>query len=108
MSEAVQCYFLPSTHDAPNSRLPVLHYQNVLPFPRIESIAREFLTTHEWEHRVSLSGRAELSRAPLTVLLNQGTWGHISIRHFHPNTHECYGELLPVNIELFTAMAGRS
>lgn len=21
----------------------------------------------------------------------QGTWGHIDIRHFHPNSHECYG-----------------
>lgn len=23
----------------------------------------------------------------------QGTWGHIPIRHFHPHTHECYGEM---------------
>lgn len=22
---------------------------------------------------------------------DQGTWGHIDIRHFHPNSHECYG-----------------
>ncbi|KAL2209902.1 hypothetical protein CC79DRAFT_1354735 [Sarocladium strictum] len=71
MSEAVHCYFLPATQDAPNSRLPVLHYQDVLPLPLSEQSAKVFLTQHEWEHR--------------------GTWGHIAIRHFHPNTHECYG-----------------
>lgn len=52
MSEAVHCYFLPPTRDAPNSRLPVLHYQDVLPFPRDEESAKVFLTAHEWEHRV--------------------------------------------------------
>lgn len=32
------------------------------------------------------------SRKSLRRLISaQGTWGHIDIRHFHPNSHECYG-----------------
>lgn len=27
----------------------------------------------------------------LLELETKGTWGHIGIRHFHPNSHECYG-----------------
>lgn len=27
--------------------------------------------------------------------IHQGTWGAITTRHFHPNTHECYGLYLP-------------
>lgn len=30
-------------------------------------------------------------RPPRKLTLAQGTWGHIDIRHFHPNSHECYG-----------------
>ncbi|KAH6962835.1 hypothetical protein DER45DRAFT_551930 [Fusarium avenaceum] len=71
MGSSVECYLLPPTEDAPNSRLPILVYRNVLPYPRTEETATEFLTTHRWEKR--------------------GTWGHIGIRHFHPNSHECYG-----------------
>ncbi|KAF5528644.1 Uncharacterized protein CGCA056_v000124 [Colletotrichum aenigma] len=68
---AVQCYFLSPNEDAPNSRLPVLHYRDVLPEPRDEASVTDFLTRNRWEKR--------------------GTWGHIGIRHFHPNSHECYG-----------------
>jgi hypothetical protein len=50
---AVQCYFLGPTADAPNSRLPVLHYRNVLPLPLSEESVTEFLTQHAWEKRVS-------------------------------------------------------
>lgn len=64
-------YFVPSTSDAPNNRLPILHYQGVLPEPLNEDTATEFLSSNKWEKR--------------------GTWGHIGIRHFHPNSHECYG-----------------
>ncbi|KAH7173166.1 uncharacterized protein B0J16DRAFT_418523 [Fusarium flagelliforme] len=71
MGSSVECYLLPPTADAPNSRLPILVYRNVLPLPRTEETATQFLTTHRWEKR--------------------GSWGHIGIRHFHPNSHECYG-----------------
>ncbi|KAL2276180.1 hypothetical protein FJTKL_01342 [Diaporthe vaccinii] len=70
MDQIVNCH-LPATADAPNNRLPVLHYRNVLPSPVSEDSTIKFLTANEWEHR--------------------GTWGHIDIRHFHPKSHECYG-----------------
>ncbi|KAK1477621.1 hypothetical protein CTAM01_15139 [Colletotrichum tamarilloi] len=70
-SMEVECYLLSSNPDAPNSPLPVIHYRNVLPEPRNEESVTEFLTRNRWEKR--------------------GTWGHIPIRHFHPNSHECYG-----------------
>lgn len=56
MAQIVKCYFLPATADAPNSRLPVLHYRNVLPSPLCEASAVQFLTKNEWEHRVSRHG----------------------------------------------------
>lgn len=52
MGSSVECYLLPPTEDAPNSRLPILVYRNVLPHPRTEETATEFLTTHRWERRV--------------------------------------------------------
>ncbi|KAH8896208.1 hypothetical protein GQ53DRAFT_680844, partial [Thozetella sp. PMI_491] len=71
MVATVQCYFLRPALDAPNNRLPILHYRDVLPKPHSEESTTEFLTSNKWEKR--------------------GTWGHIGIRHFHPNSHECYG-----------------
>ncbi|KAF5563452.1 cupin domain-containing protein [Fusarium napiforme] len=71
MSLSVECYLVPRTEDAPNNRLPILVYRDVLPYPRTEETVTRFLTAHRWEKR--------------------GTWGHIAIRHFHPNSHECYG-----------------
>ncbi|KAJ4855288.1 cupin domain-containing protein [Trichoderma breve] len=71
MSLSVECYLLGPTNDAPNSRLPVIHYRNVLPQPQTEETTTQFLTRTGWEKR--------------------GTWGHIGEPHFHPNTHECYG-----------------
>ncbi|KAH7009860.1 hypothetical protein EDB80DRAFT_891995 [Ilyonectria destructans] len=71
MAQTVQCYFLSGSPDVPNNRLPVLHYRGVLPEPYTEETATQFLTSNKWEKR--------------------GTWGHIGIRHFHPNSHECYG-----------------
>jgi hypothetical protein len=56
---------------APNSELPVLVYRDVLPLPLTETTATTFLEGHGWERR--------------------GVWGHIAVRHFHPNSHECYG-----------------
>ncbi|KAH6692482.1 cupin domain protein [Plectosphaerella plurivora] len=70
-AQSVNCHLLAPTADAPNNRLPVLHYRGVLPWPLSEASVVEFLTANKWEHR--------------------GTWGHIDLRHFHPNSHECYG-----------------
>ncbi|KAJ6098914.1 hypothetical protein N7467_000449 [Penicillium canescens] len=64
-------YYLQPTAHSPNSTLPVIHYRAVLPSPRTEECVTEFLTAGKWEKR--------------------GTWGPINIRHFHPNSHECYG-----------------
>ncbi|KAG8406566.1 hypothetical protein J3459_018651 [Metarhizium acridum] len=71
MAQSVQCYYLPPNSDVPNSPLPVLHYRGVLPSDATEDMVTKFLTANTWEKR--------------------GAWGHIGIRHFHPNTHECYG-----------------
>ncbi|KAK9446215.1 Cupin domain protein [Metarhizium brunneum] len=71
MAQSVQCYYLSPNSDAPNNPLPVLHYRGVLPLEATEDMATKFLTANTWEKR--------------------GAWGHIGIRHFHPNTHECYG-----------------
>ncbi|KIM93785.1 hypothetical protein OIDMADRAFT_61419 [Oidiodendron maius Zn] len=64
-------YHLKPTPHVPNSDLPVLVYRNVLPKPYEEDSASHFLEANNWEKR--------------------GTWGTIKIRHFHPNSHECYG-----------------
>lgn len=53
MAQTVECYFLPPNEDAPNSRLPVLHYRNVLPTPNCEDVTTKFLTSNRWEKRVS-------------------------------------------------------
>ncbi|KAL4799462.1 hypothetical protein BDV19DRAFT_400729 [Aspergillus venezuelensis] len=70
---SIQTYFLGPTSHAPNSGLPIIHYRGVLPEPLTEESVTEFLTRDRW-------GK-----------MGQGTWGHIAIRHFHPNSHECYG-----------------
>lgn len=64
-------YQIPPNEFAPNSSLPVLIYRDVLPLPLSEDKVTEFLESHDWEKR--------------------GVWGHIPRRHFHPNSHECYG-----------------
>lgn len=66
-----ETYRLQSNTHAPNSNKPVLIYRDCLPLPLSESKAKEFLESHAW--------------------IQGGTWGHIPKRHFHPNTHECYG-----------------
>ncbi|KAL4955434.1 hypothetical protein BDW69DRAFT_204522 [Aspergillus filifer] len=71
MTTIPNTYYLPRTEHTPNNPLPVLHYQNVLPEPRTEEAATEFLTANKWEKR--------------------GTWGAVWTSHFHPNSHECYG-----------------
>ncbi|OHE98471.1 hypothetical protein CORC01_06262 [Colletotrichum orchidophilum] len=91
-SMEVECYLLSPTTDAPNSPLPVIHYRNVLPEPRDEDTVTEFLTRNRWEKRF-----VPYDVLPFQLTLSarergkKGTWGHIPIRHFHPNSHECYG-----------------
>jgi uncharacterized protein YjlB len=88
----VNCYYLGSNQDAPNNTLPVLHYQDVLPQPATEASVTEFLTRNKWEKRVSNCLLSYKAASEFAHVL-QGTWGHIGIRHFHPNSHECYGQL---------------
>lgn len=66
-----ETYFLQPNEFCPNSALPVLIYRDCLPLPLSEARAKEFLEQHAWKQG--------------------GTWGHIPTRHYHPNTHECYG-----------------
>ncbi|GME45579.1 hypothetical protein GTA08_BOTSDO04745 [Neofusicoccum parvum] len=60
----------PNAH-CPNSSFPILVYRGVLPNPLDEASTSEFLQRNQWEKK--------------------GTWGAITTKHFHPNTHECYG-----------------
>ncbi|CAK7202661.1 hypothetical protein SEUCBS139899_005387 [Sporothrix eucalyptigena] len=66
-----ETYYLKRNQHAPNNAYPVLVYRQCLPLPVTEDKATEFLERHAWEKK--------------------GTWGHIGVRHFHPNVHECYG-----------------
>jgi uncharacterized protein YjlB len=71
MGSEPETYLVPRNEYALNSRLPVVVYRDVLPLPLSEAKTTEFLESHAWEKR--------------------GCWGHIPVRHFHPNSHECYG-----------------
>lgn len=66
-----EIYHLKSNKFCPNNDRPVLIYRDCLPLPLSEAKTTEFLESHAWSKK--------------------GTWGHISVRHYHPNTHECYG-----------------
>ncbi|KAH0832725.1 hypothetical protein AYO21_00369 [Fonsecaea monophora] len=66
-----ETYYLGPNKHCPNNDMPVLIYRDCLPLPLSEAKTTEFLESHAWEKK--------------------GTWGHIAYRHFHPNTHECYG-----------------
>lgn len=66
-----EAYTFTSTDFAPNNKLPVLVYRNILKQPVDEQSVTEQLTKHNWR--------------------KLGAWGHIPKPHFHPNTHECYG-----------------
>lgn len=72
-------HFIPPNKHSPNSVLPVLIYRHVLPLPLSQERTTSFLEANGW--------------------VKQGVWGHIPVRHFHPNTHECYGQL-PASITL--------
>lgn len=72
MTTQPETHFLKPNTCAPNNpNLPVLVYRGVLPNPPSEDSTTEHLTRNGWR--------------------KDGTWGHISYRHFHPNVHECYG-----------------
>lgn len=66
-----EAYYLKQNKHAPNNPYPVLVYRQCLPLPVSDEKATAFLESHAWERR--------------------GAWGHIGQRHFHPNSHECYG-----------------
>lgn len=66
-----ETYRLSPNKHAPNNVFPVLVYRQVLPQPITEESATTFLEKNAWTKK--------------------GTWGHIDVRHFHPNVHECYG-----------------
>ena len=66
-----ETYYLKRNQHAPNNAFPVLVYRQCLPLPVSEEKTTAFLEAHAWEKK--------------------GTWGHIGVRHFHPNVHECYG-----------------
>ena len=69
-----ETYYLKGNQHCPNNEWPVLIYRDCLPLPLSEAKTTEFLESHAWE--------------------KEGTWGHIAYRHFHPNTHECYGKIM--------------
>ncbi|KAM5350555.1 hypothetical protein ACJ41O_007060 [Fusarium nematophilum] len=71
MSPNPEKYFVKPTAHCPNNVFPVLVYRGVLPEPHDEPTTTQFLESHGWERK--------------------GTWGTITAKHFHPNTHECYG-----------------
>lgn len=56
MPLSVECYLLPPTADAPNNRLPVLHYKNAFPSNHTEEDVTTLLTMHKWEKRVLMTG----------------------------------------------------
>ncbi|KAH8655440.1 hypothetical protein BX600DRAFT_469651 [Xylariales sp. PMI_506] len=63
-------HYAKRTPFCPNNPLPVLVYRGVLPVHDEASVS-EALQRHGW--------------------VKKGCWGTITTRHFHPNTHECYG-----------------
>ncbi|ETI26239.1 hypothetical protein G647_03016 [Cladophialophora carrionii CBS 160.54] len=66
-----ETYYLTPNQHCPNHDWPVLIYRDCLPLPLSEEKTTAFLESHAWEKK--------------------GVWGHIAYKHFHPNTHECYG-----------------
>lgn len=69
-----EVYFLPPTEYVPNSPLPLLVYRGALPQPVTAESCQAFVEKHGWSRK-----------GPV--------WKAIYRRHFHPNTHECYGTL---------------
>ena len=55
---------------APNSRLPILVYRNVVPVDASPEELQQIVESNNW--------------------IKGGTWGHIGKPHYHSNTHECY------------------
>ncbi|KAJ4266272.1 hypothetical protein NW762_004256 [Fusarium torreyae] len=71
MAKTLEKYYLKPTPHCPNNVFPVLVYRGVLPEPVDEASATRILERNGWEKK--------------------GTWGTITVKHYHPNTHECYG-----------------
>lgn len=78
-------HVIPPNKYALNSPFPVLIYRDALPLPLSEEKTTQFLEANEWEKR--------------------GVWGHIPVRHFHPNTHECYGMSVCLSLYVCTMVS---
>lgn len=93
MSEVMQFsrpeqYHLKQTLNVPNSVLPALVYRNILPRPHSAASAQTLCESNGWERRVCVEKTSSVSATNSL----KGEWGVIKLAHFHPNTHECYGE----------------
>ena len=70
MGSKQQFIKLPKASSVPNSIYPVIHYRNVLPNPDDHDAVRALLQGNGF--------------------LVYGYYGHIGLKHYHSNTHECY------------------
>lgn len=93
-----ETYSVKRNAHCPNSSFPVLVYRNVLPTPVEEESTSEFLQRNKWEKKVEIVLTFRFASSQLNRL--QGTWGAITTKHFHPNTHECYGAHSPVSLSI--------
>lgn len=83
-------FYLPPTLHSPGSTLPILHYRDVLPHPRTEETATEFLTAHTWEKRVrqqahhsTPTNHARASGAPSTSAISTPTRTNATVSSTH-------------------------
>ncbi|KAK1837965.1 cupin domain-containing protein [Colletotrichum chrysophilum] len=78
-----ETYFVKRTEHCPNSDFPVLVYRGVLGTgdELDEDEVSEKLQQYGW--------------------VKKGTWGTITLKHFHPNTHECYGSHSSFSLDTF-------
>lgn len=97
MSIEPEQYLINANTHAPNSKLPVLVYRCVLPHPPTENTATVFLERNEWEKKVYVP--TYFSILNLLTFWSQGTFGTVRVKHFHPNTHECYGKIRRTDLE---------
>ncbi|GKT82528.1 hypothetical protein Ct61P_00378 [Colletotrichum tofieldiae] len=75
-----EAFLLKPSAYCPNNDLPVLVYRDILK-PLDEDSVSGRLQRHGWEKK--------------------GTWGAIDLKHFHPNTHECYGVFQGSSVLIF-------
>ncbi|KAH6986463.1 hypothetical protein BKA56DRAFT_613833 [Ilyonectria sp. MPI-CAGE-AT-0026] len=81
---APEAYYLPPTRYVPNSPLPLLVYRDVLPKPVTVESSQRFVEQHGWDRKGHV-------------------WEAFYKRHFHPNSHECYGVVSGSSVVLMGA-----